>query len=174
MTHAAGILIVVDGHKFLLAYTPKIAAWSGFGGKIEGDETPWECAVRETFEELFGCSVPAGAAGTLHHSGPLQDEPVGTHAPYLTYVVRFEDILALGPLESPYYSTFPRSAEEICNMRKVVEGQGGQELTNIKVMEFDHIVSAEIAPEIAPEMLEDITIYLKKCHPVEFPIAPNH
>jgi hypothetical protein len=162
MTHAAGILIVTDDTPtFLLGYTPKIAAWSGFGGKIEGAETPWECAVRETFEELFGCCAPAGAAAALRHSGPLQDGDNGAPAPYLTYVVDLADILAVGPLESPYYSTFPRDAAAVCRERTAC-GAEGQEITEIRVVTAKEILQSLCGVEVAPDYVEDIAAFMQK------------
>ena len=34
--------------------------WSTFGGAIDGGETPWDAAVRETSEEMDGIDVGLG------------------------------------------------------------------------------------------------------------------
>ncbi len=38
-------------------YKPTLGLWNGVGGKIEGNETPLECVIREVKEEQILTSV---------------------------------------------------------------------------------------------------------------------
>jgi len=65
---AAGVLpwtVTPDGRAWVLLShrSPHVQAggtWSTFGGAIDGGETPWHAAVRETSEEIDGIDVRLG------------------------------------------------------------------------------------------------------------------
>ncbi len=48
---ASAYTIDFENKKILLMYNKKLGKWLQPGGHIEGDETPIETAIRETFEE---------------------------------------------------------------------------------------------------------------------------
>ena len=65
---AAGVLpfaVTSDGRTWVLLshrspYVQSGDTWSTFGGAIDGSETPWRAAVRETREEIDGIDVRSG------------------------------------------------------------------------------------------------------------------
>lgn len=89
---AAGVLpfaVTPDGRAWVLlshrsAYVQSGDTWSTFGGAIDGSETPWCAAVRETREEIDGIDVRSGDV-VAELKAPCQ------HAcgwSYTTFVVR--------------------------------------------------------------------------------------
>ncbi len=44
--------VVIQNNKFLIVRQKNEDVWKNVGGKIEGDETPEECLIREITEEL--------------------------------------------------------------------------------------------------------------------------
>ena len=57
VTKAASVLILKNNQLLLLRVSKDNQEWSEPGGKIEKDETPWQCAVRECKEETgIDCS----------------------------------------------------------------------------------------------------------------------
>lgn len=72
MIELAGNLIVEDG-KILLLYREDEAHWEVPGGKVEGDESATEAAVREAEEEI-GVSVSLQKpfySGEFQHNGKM-------------------------------------------------------------------------------------------------------
>ncbi|MCL5874419.1 MAG: NUDIX domain-containing protein [Candidatus Thermoplasmatota archaeon] len=98
----AGVLIMsMDGRKVLLVKHRKLGVWIYPGGHIEENETPLECAVRESEEETGASfdvlntdefTVRAEAANSLPRPLVIMDEIV----PYSTGAHEHFDMIYLG------------------------------------------------------------------------------
>jgi 8-oxo-dGTP pyrophosphatase MutT (NUDIX family) len=164
----AGLLLYTQEGCVLTGYTPKIGKWSGFGGKIEAGESPWEAAVRETFEEVFGCGPTAEAIAALGPAPiPLQGDDLS--ASYLTYMYPLSRFLAVKPAASPYYVTVPDSYDGICEDRILVDDES-QEISEIRFIAADaaDAAVAGAAFEVADEFLDDLRLFISEStHRVE-------
>jgi hypothetical protein len=137
---ASGFLLICGDEptKVLVGYTPKLGCWSGFGGKAEEGETPWQTAMRETYEELFGCSPPPSAWEKIQERAPMT-----VSGGYTAYRVHISEILSALPEESPYYcgTVPPRELGALIDDRVVDDG--ATEITKIRVWNagdgFDNI-----------------------------------
>lgn len=100
-------------------YEPTI---SGFGGKKEPEETdPFQTAVRETLEELFGLDKDVIKAIQL----PLKPKRIIQNGSYHVYVFTFADLEQilytlqdLG-VSSPYYLYLPNTIPDLIFHRRV-------------------------------------------------------
>lgn len=136
---AAGLLLYTKCGQVLTGYTPKLGKWSGFGGKIEEGESPWDAAVREVYEELFGSS----------ERDFIKDVTQMTirNGDYIVFPICVERILERQPAGSTYYSGAVSSIDELCNGRLLVEGQ---EITDVKLMSVRDIMG-----ESGDDMIDD-------------------
>jgi len=99
--------------------TPTI---SGFGGKKEPEETdPFQTAVRETLEELFGLDKNVIKAIQF----PLKPKRIIQNGSYHVYVFSFADLeqmlytLQEAGVTSPYYLYLPNTIADLIFHRRV-------------------------------------------------------
>jgi 8-oxo-dGTP pyrophosphatase MutT (NUDIX family) len=95
---------------------------SGFGGKREPEETdPFQTALRETLEELFGIHKEVIAAINL----PLKPKRIIQNGSYHVYVFSFADLelmlyrLQEAGVTSPYYLYLPNTVADLIFHRRV-------------------------------------------------------
>jgi len=119
----AGCLFI-NGVHTLAGYQPRKSepTISGFGGKKEPEETdPFQTAVRETLEELFGLHKDV----IKHIQLPLKPKRIIQNGSYHVYVFTFADLeqilytlQELG-VSSPYYLYLPNTIPELIFHRRV-------------------------------------------------------
>ena len=127
-------------------YQPTI---SGFGGKKEPEETdPFQTALRETLEELFGLDKDVIKAIQL----PIKPKRIIQNGSYHVYVFSFADLEQilytlqdLG-VSSPYYLYLPNTIPDLIFHRRV---DSDAEIGSLCLL------PAEIA-SISKEFLEDM------------------
>lgn len=146
----AGCLFT-NGVHTLAGYQPRKSepTISGFGGKKEPEETdPFQTALRETLEELFGLDKDVIAAIQL----PLKPKRIIQNGSYHVYVFSFADLQQilytlqeLG-VSSPYYLYLPNTIPDLIFHRRV---DSDAEIGSLCLL------PAEIA-SISKEFLEDM------------------
>ena len=119
----AGCLFT-NGVHTLAGYQPRKSepTISGFGGKREPEETdPFQTALRETLEELFGIHKEVIAAINL----PLKPKRIIQNGSYHVYVFSFADLelmlyrLQEAGVTSPYYLYLPNTVADLIFHRRV-------------------------------------------------------
>ncbi len=145
----AGILFT-DGRFVLAGWQPNkvLPTLSGFGGKpIEQDEIPYDTALREVLEELFGLhGLPVLYIRSLQDQlPPPVFHVVGN---YLVFVHSFESLFHLietiykDGLSIPFYKTQPTSIQSLLFERTPIQGCEVSELAllpmkqNLNVCEY--------------------------------------
>jgi ADP-ribose pyrophosphatase YjhB (NUDIX family) len=113
----AGVLIIsADGRKVLLVKHKKLGVWIYPGGHLEENETPLECAVRESEEETGssfevlntnGFVVCTEGANSLPNPLVIMDEIV----PYSTGAHRHFDMIYLGIARSMEFQSNNESTD---------------------------------------------------------------
>lgn len=120
---ASAYTIDFNNKKVLLMYNKKLNKWLQPGGHIEGNETPIETAIRETFEET-GIQIKI--------VGPTFDkinyEPIATER----YINKVGDIIDI------QYLAVPITKELSNNEKNIVKWQ------DINTLKYDNEVDDEI------------------------------
>jgi len=132
----AGCLFI-QNQFVLVGYTPKIKKWSGIGGKIQGNESLRETAIREMLEELFGL-IPSQKL-IQDCDKILSKAKLVVSDSYGILPISF-DMYNLIPLVllsnkyiSPYYKSLPMNFIDLINERLPQENA---EITELKVINF--------------------------------------
>ena len=104
-----------NGQVVLAGFQPKIGKISGFGGAKINDEMPYETAIRETLEELFGFeNIPYELIAKM----PIVDRHIA-YPSYTCFLYNFDDLDTILRrarryfLTSPYYVDFPTNISEL-------------------------------------------------------------
>jgi 8-oxo-dGTP pyrophosphatase MutT (NUDIX family) len=122
--YAGAGCLFTNGVHTLAGYQPRkcTPTISGFGGKKEPEETdPFQTAVRETLEELFGLDKEVIAAIQL----PLKPKRIIKNGSYHVYVFTFADLeqilynLQEAGVSSPYYLYLPNTISDLIFHRRV-------------------------------------------------------
>jgi 8-oxo-dGTP pyrophosphatase MutT (NUDIX family) len=121
---SAGILFEDSGETdvhYLSGWNPSLNAWSGFGGKRQGEETAWQTALREVIEELFGLRVKKDVLHSLYEKiTPMEFFQNGTYVCFVCPLrVIFEITIYLEGFgyKSPFYIKFPLTVYELLESR---------------------------------------------------------
>jgi len=136
---AAGILFK-EGPQVLCGYTPKLEAYSGFGGKMEqSDGTTLRTAIRETIEELFELQPTEPILKDCEiELANLTCIQIGT---YSLYVASFEDYTKIVNIlfnhkiyQSPIYNTIPYTIYGLVYLRDITKAT---EITDLDIINYN-------------------------------------
>jgi hypothetical protein len=137
---SAGILFEDTGGDeamVLSGWNPKLNAWSGFGGKRQGEETAWQTALREVIEEIFGLRIKKEALHSLYEKiTPMEFFQNGTYVCFvcpLRMVFQISGFLEGFGYKSPFYIKFPMYLDELLESRKY-EMLNHPEITDLQMV----------------------------------------
>ena len=156
---ASGCIFIQNTY-VLCGFTPKIARYSGFGGKPKSPtELTRETAIRETLEELFGIESSSEIIDRIVEA--TRDRPLIERDGYAIIVLSINDIEIFSSelihlsLLSPYYKEIPTKFTDLISKRILCEKQ---EVTELKLIDM---VSDEKKNNIDPELIKDYWFYVK-------------
>lgn len=122
---SAGILFQnLHQGTFLSGFNSKLNCWSGFGGGKMGNETPWETAVREVVEEIFGIYLPPTSLQTLQQAiSPLEFFKTGDYICFvlsIDYLFKISEMIDMLEYKSPFYGdVFPKTISDLLEKRTI-------------------------------------------------------
>ncbi len=154
MFTGAGILFT-DTKEVLAGYHPIRDLWSGIGGKCEEEEVPYQTAIRECAEEVFGVEPDASVIEVIQQTLKLK-YPI-PNGDYALYRATFSDLLTISLLlekngcSSSYYSLFPTSMYQLLEERVA---PADSEITKLSLFTLGEKESLEFL--FAPEFYEDL------------------
>jgi hypothetical protein len=158
LTMNAGCLFT--DHRHVLAgfqpHKPKKII-SGFGGKGQEGETPFQTAWRETLEELFELPSPTiqQLIDEIMHMIPYEQAYLNGN--YSIFVYSFQNLLELlricetRHIQSPLYDTFPTELFELILYRNPKPTSEVQQIT---------LLPAVMTTQLDPYFLQDIRVFL--------------
>jgi ADP-ribose pyrophosphatase YjhB (NUDIX family) len=132
---------------------------SGFGGKAEGGESSVQCAIRETFEELFNITeIPKGLLNDIF-TGYIPNRILqnGSYSVLVYSFWELEDFLTIARyhgIQSPVYSKLPRTIQDLLFSRKVCEDA---EIKGLALLPL-----SEISYSISGVFMSDLKVLLEK------------
>ena len=154
----AGILFT-DGKIVLAGYKPYKGYITGIGGKQKENEPLFQCAVRETLEELFGWTTihPDVLAVSMER---LQCVHETHYKGYTQFHCSFESLRALlvflsmfMQVKSPYYASFPFTVDELVFNRNAPEGA---EIAQLALLPY--VPDIRIAHHFANDLTHALTL----------------
>ena len=159
MFSGAGILFTDKIYGILAGFHPVRGLWSGIGGKCEEGEAPYQTALRECAEEIFGVEPESHVIEEMQAALRLKFPiPSGDYA---LYRATFQDLFTLsGILEkngyiSKYYSSFPKT------LFVLLEGRVTPvdcEITNLSFFSLEEKES--LRSRFAPEFYDDLSLLI--------------
>jgi hypothetical protein len=156
---SAGCMFVGPRHVLLGLHTTRKSEvrMSGLGGKKEAGESWYATAIRETVEELFHVSViPTPLFAALEQIRPLRVF-FEQESRYVCIVYVLQDLprflkICRRFLQSPLYSSFPRSVEELVYGRAM-----NAEAEIMQLVVWPHCVPNRRF-RITKDLMEDLTV----------------
>lgn len=153
----AGILFT-DGKMVLAGYKPYKGYITGIGGKQKENEPLFQCAVRETLEELFGWTTIRPEVLTIAMDR-LQYFHSTQHKGYTQFHCSFDSLRAIlvflsmfMGVTSPYYNVFPFTVEDLIFNRKIMEGA---EIAQLALLPYE--ADLRIAHHFANDLTHALT-----------------
>jgi 8-oxo-dGTP pyrophosphatase MutT (NUDIX family) len=156
MFTGAGILFT-DTKEVLAGYHPSRGLWSGIGGKCEEGEVPYQTAIRECAEEIFGVEPEAHVIEEIQQALRLKFPiPNGDYALYrgtFSNLITISLLLEKNGCSSNYYSFFPKSIFQLLEERLPPDDS---EITvlSLFILEEKEILRDTFAPEFYEDLLQ--------------------
>lgn len=156
MFTGAGILFTDKINGILAGFHPTRGLWSGIGGKCEEGEVPYQTALRECAEEIFGVEPEVHVIEEMQTALRLKFPiPSGDYAVYrasLYDLFTLSLILEKNGYSSKYYSSFPTSVWMLLQDRVT---PAESEITTLSLFTLEE--KDALRATFTPEFYEDLS-----------------